>query len=216
MRRKTKYKLMIFFIILALVFNIFIYIFDKIVTPTVLAVADAEMRAKSIEIINKSIIEEYSKQFKYNDVVKVEKDIDGNIVMLKADTLKMNKIACDVSLNSQKKLKDLGYVGIKLPIGYVTKNNILSYWGPSITIKMQPIGHIETRYSSNFESAGINQTRHKIYVEVDTKVRIIIPLKSNDIEVKNQVPIAETIIVGKIPNTAVQLDLDNAGFRMKN
>lgn len=194
--------------------TLFIYIFDKTIMPTVMAVADAEMRAKAIEIVNRAIINEYSNQFNYDQIIKVDKDSEGNIVMLKADTLKMNKIACDVALESQKELKKLGEVGIKIPIGYISRNNILSYYGPSITIKMQPIGHVETKYSSEFESAGINQTRHKIYVKVKTTVRVIIPLKSNDIEVTNEVPIAETIVIGKTPNTAVQLDLDSAGFKL--
>ena len=194
--------------------TLFIYIFDKTIMPTVMAVADAEMRAKAIEVVNRAIINEYSNQFNYDEVIRVEKDSAGNIVMLKADTLKMNKIACDVALESQKELMKLGEVGIKVPIGYISRNNILSYYGPSITIKMQPIGHVETKYSSEFESAGINQTRHKIYVKVKTTVRVIIPLKSNDIEVTNEVPIAETIVIGKTPNTAVQLDLDGAGFKL--
>nr|WP_253203471.1 sporulation protein YunB [Clostridium estertheticum] len=197
-------------------FTIFIYIFDKTTMPTVMAVADSEMRAKATEIVNKAIIDEYSNQFNYDEIIKVDKDSVGNIVMLKADTLKMNKIACDVALKSQKELMKLGDVGIRVPIGYITRNNILSYYGPSVNIKMQPIGHVETKYSSEFESAGINQTRHKIYVKVKTTVRVIIPLRSNDIEVTNEVPIAETIIVGKTPNTSVQLDLNGTGFKLGN
>lgn len=197
-------------------FTIFIYIFDKTVMPTVMAVADAEMRAKATEIVNRAIINEYSKQFNYDEIIRVDKDSEGNIVMLKADTLKMNKIACDVALESQKELLKLGDIGIKIPIGYITRNNILSYYGPRITIKMQPIGLVETKYSSEFESAGINQTRHKIYVKVKTTVRVIIPLKSNDIEVANEIPIAETIIVGKTPNTAIGLDLNGTGFKLGN
>ncbi|WP_102400053.1 sporulation protein YunB [Haloimpatiens massiliensis] len=216
MKAKTKFKVLFGMFIIITFFIIFIYAFDKIVMPTVLVVADSEMKAKATEIINSSIIQEYSKDFNYDEVVKVHKDNDGNIVMMKADTLKMNKIACSVALDSQRKLKDLGYVGIKIPVGYISKNNIISYFGPSITVKMQPIGHIETKYLSKFESAGINQTSHKIYVQVKTKVRVIIPLKSSEIEVKHEVPIAETIIVGKVPGTAIQMDLGDAGFKMEN
>ncbi|WP_392486637.1 sporulation protein YunB [Haloimpatiens sp. FM7315] len=214
--KRNIFKLYIVLSIIILLFLIFIYIFDKIVTPTVLVVADSEMKSKSTEIINQSIIEEFSKNFNYDDVVKVEKDVEGNIVMLRSDTLKMNRIACGVALSSQKKLKELGYVGIKLPVGYISKNNIISYFGPSITVKMQPIGYIETRYLSEFETAGINQTRHKIYVKVKTKVKVILPLKSNEIEVNNEVLIAETIIVGKIPNTAIQMDMDGVGSKIRN
>ena len=213
-KSNIKVKLLIIITIIMINFTIFIYIFDKIVMPTVMAVADAEMRAKAMEIVNRAIINEYSSQFNYDEIIRVDKDSEGNIVMLKADTLKMNKIASDVALESQRELQKLGEVGIKVPLGYITRNNILSYYGPRITIKMQPIGHVETKYSSEFESAGINQTRHKIYVKIKTTVRVMIPLKYNDIEVTNEVPIAETIIVGKTPNTAVQLDLNSTGFKL--
>jgi sporulation protein YunB len=215
-KKKIKYKILLIMFIIMINFTIFIYIFDKTVMPTVMVVADAEMRSKATEIVNRAIINEYSKQFNYDEIIRVDKDLEGNIVMLKADTLKMNKIASDVALESQKQLEELGMVGIKLPIGYITRNNILSYYGPNITVKMQPIGHVETKYSSEFESAGINQTRHKIYVKVRTTIRIIIPLKSNTIEVAHEIPIAETIIVGKIPSTAIQLDLNGSGFNLGN
>jgi sporulation protein YunB len=216
MKTKTKVKLLVIVFIIMAVFNIFLYTFDKIVTPTVMVVADAEMRAKAIEIINTCSIEQYSKDFNYDSIIKVEKDRDGNITMLKADTLQLNKIASQVALESQKRIRELGNVGIKLPIGYILKNNILAYLGPSITIKMQPIGHIETKYSSDFESVGINQTRHKIYVQVRTEVRVILPLRSNNIEVRNEIPISETIIIGKVPDTSINLDLQSAGFKLPN
>ncbi|MEK6266888.1 MAG: sporulation protein YunB [Clostridium sp.] len=215
-KKKIKYKILLIIFIIMINFTVFIYIFDKTVMPTVMVVADAEMRSKATEIVNRAIINEYSKQFNYDEIIRVDKDLEGNIVMLKADTLKMNKIASDVALESQKQLKELGVIGIKLPIGYITRNNILSYYGPNITVKMQPIGYVETKYSSEFESAGINQTRHKIYVKVRTSVRVIIPLRSNTIEVAHEIPIAETIIVGKIPSTAIQLDLKGAGFNLGN
>lgn len=203
-------------ILILITFNISMYTLDRIITPTILAVADAEMRAKSMEIINTAILDEYSKQFNYDDIIKVEKDGQGNISLLKADTLKMNKIATDVAVNSQKELKVLGSRGVKIPMGYIFQNNILAYFGPSVSVKMDPVGYIETRYQSEFESAGVNQTRHKIYVQVYAKLRIIIPMRHDDIEVKGEIPIAETIIVGKIPNTSINLDLNNAGSRLKN
>ena len=79
---------------------------------------------------------------------------------------------------------------------------------------MRPLGYIETSYSSDFQSAGINQTRLKIYINVVTDMRVTIPLKSSDSKVKNQVPISETIVVGKIPQTAISMDLQNAGTKL--
>ncbi len=93
-------------------------------------------------------------------------------------------------------------------MGYVTKNNILGRFGPDVKIRMRPIGHITTRYISEFEDAGINQTRHKIYIETTTRVKMIMAVSSSELEIVNEIPIVETIIVGRVPSTAIQMDLN--------
>lgn len=215
-KNKTKIKIIAAFAIIIIFFNFFIYEFDKVITPTLVIVANAEMRAKATEIINIAILEEYSKQFKYEDVIKIEKDLNGNIVMVQADTINMSKIASQVALKSQNQLKEYGEVGVKMPLGYIFENNLLSSMGPDILIKMVPVGYIETKYLSEFESAGINQTRHKIYVEVTAKLRVLMFIGKSDIEVKCQVPVSETIIVGKIPNNAFNMDLNNLNSKQNN
>ncbi|KOF55941.1 sporulation protein [Clostridium sp. DMHC 10] len=212
--RKNKIWILIIFTFILIIFNIFLYALDKVVTPTVLAAGDIEIREKVISIINEVLISNYSNNLNYDDIIKVEKDDYGNISLIRANTLKMNKVACDVSLDIQNNIKRMGELGVKLPISYIFKNNLFSYFGPKVTIKMEPIGNIETRYRSVFESAGINQTKLSIYVNVRTKVRIIIPTDYNDIEIKNQIPISETVIVGKVPDSAFQLDLKDAGFKL--
>lgn len=213
---KFKKRITILLIAIFISFNIVLYMFDRTIMPTVIAVADGEMRAKAVVTLNNCVLNELNKGFDYDKIIKVEKDSSGNIVMLKADTLKLNEIACSVALDSQAELKKLGNLGIKLPIGYISKNNILSDFGPDITVKMQPIGSIEAKFYSTFESAGINQTRHRIYIDVKTQIRIIIPLKQSEVEVEHQIPISETIIVGKVPDNAINLDMNGAGFTLPN
>ena len=211
---KIKFIILIFIVLIS--FYFFIYTLNRTITPVVMAVADAEMRAKALQTVNSIIIDEFAKQSDYDEIISIEKDQEGNITLMKANTLKLNKVACDVAVKSQKEIQELGTVGIKIPMGYIFRNNILAYFGPDVTVKMQPIGSIETRYLSQFESAGINQTRHKISIELKTSMKIIIPFNNNDIEVKNEIPVAETIIVGKIPDTTLNFDLQDAGFRLNN
>lgn len=208
-RNKAKVYIISSCIILLSVFLGLTYYFDKIVTPTVRLVASTEMRAQTAEIINKNVLEVYSKDFNYNDLIKVEKDNEGNIIMIKADTMNMNKIANEVAIKSQKEIKEIGAIGVDMPIGYITKSNLFSHIGPKVKVKMEPQGVMETSYDSSFESAGINQTRHKIYVNFNCKINVIMPFNHNDIEVKNVTPIAETIIVGKVPRTSLNLDSIN-------
>lgn len=204
--KKVKFTMTIFLIMSSLI--TFIYTIDKVMVPTVKLVADAQMRAEVTNTINKTIFEEYSKSFNYNDIIKFDKDSDGNIIMMTADTLKLSEIATLTVLKAQEELEAKSKVDIEIPMGYVTKNNILARFGPDVKIRMRPIGHITTRYISEFEDAGINQTRHKIYIETTTKVKMIMAVSSSDLEIVNQIPIVETIIVGKVPNTAINMDLN--------
>ena len=209
-----KFKILLIVFIFLIIFNILFFYYDKIVTSTILESSDAVARAKVTEIINGVILEEFSKDFNYNEIVNVEKDNQGTITMIKADTMKMNKIAIEIALSSQKKISNDSGIVVDIPVSYILKSTILSFYGPKITIKMQPIGFIETKYTSDFESAGINQTRHKIYVQVKSNIRVFIPLKSKEIQVVNEVPVSETIIVGKVPSTAINLDLSGAGVKL--
>lgn len=211
---KTKIKILLVLIGILILFNVFIYELNRVISPTIVNIADEEIKKRTVSILNKTILEEYSDKFNYDKVIKVEKDSEGNIIMLRADTLKMNQIACDVAIRAQEELKNAGSIDIKIPVGYILRNNIISNIGPKVTVKAQPIGSIDTEYSSKFQSEGINQTKHSIYINVKTNVRVIFPMNVNKLEVKTQIPLAETIIVGKVPSTALQFDLKSAGFEL--
>lgn len=200
-KTSTNKRILVFLSIIISLLILFIYMLDKIILSTLMVVADGEMRTRAIEVIDRNILDLYDKEFNYDDIMKIEKDGQGNITMIRADTIKLNSLAAKVSLESQNKLREMGAVGIKIPIGYISKNVILSNLGPSVKVRMQPIGSVKTNYISEFESAGINQTRHKIYLEVETSIKVIIATKSDEVQIKNTIPVAETIIVGKVPTT---------------
>lgn len=190
----------------------FLYELNRVISPAISNIADEEIKIRTVDILNKTILKEYSDKFNYDEVIKVDKDSEGNIIMLRADTLKMNQIACEVAIRAQEELKESGSINIKIPVGYIFRNNIISNMGPEVTVKAQQLGSIDTEYSSKFQSEGINQTKHSIYINVKTNVRVIFPMSVSKLEVKSQVPLAETIIVGKVPSTALQFDLKSAGF----
>lgn len=187
------------------VFNVFVYLFEKRILPAVLSIAEITMRSEAVRIINEESVEVYSDNFQYDDIIKIEKDSDGNITMIRSDTVKQNYLASQVVLNCDDRLTEFGELGTKVPLGYITNNLFFYNMGPKITVKMKQVGNINTSYESIFESAGINQTRHKIYLNVSAKLRVIVPLSSKDVDIICQIPISETIIVGKIPETAINM-----------
>ena len=208
-KRKSLKKVNIRFLII-IICTLIIFIFysiNKNLSPTIIAVADSELRARTLDIINTNIQTIYDEEFKDIDLVSVEKDSNDKIVMVKADTVRLNTLATKISLKGQDELEKMGKVGFKIPLGYVSKVSILSYLGPDIIVKMRPIGRVEVSYESIFESAGINQTRLKIYMNVKSTMQIILPFESRDLEVVNNVPVCETIIVGEIPRTILGSDV---------
>ena len=208
-KRKSLKKVKIRFLII-IICTLIIFIFysiNKNLSPAIIAVADSELRARTLDIINTNIQTIYDEEFKDTDLVSVEKDSNDKIVMVKADTVRLNTLATKISLKGQDELEKMGKVGFKIPLGYVSKISILSYLGPDIIVKMRPIGRVEVSYESVFESAGINQTRLKIYMNVKSTMQIILPFESRDLEVENNVPVCETIIVGEIPRTILGSDV---------
>lgn len=198
-------KLTFFIIALFILFNSIMYTFNKKILPAVMKVAEEKLKREATDIINETALEIYSKDFSYEDIMIVEKDKEGNITMLRADTVKLNYLASKMALACNDKIGELNNLGLEVPLGYMTENLVFHNLGPNIGIKMSQIGSITKDYESIFESAGINQTRHKIYLNIQLKLNVIIPLRSEEVEIVSQIPISETIIVGKIPNTAIDL-----------
>lgn len=209
MKLSKKVKFTVIVLLLISMSISFIYTLDKAIMPRVMLTCDATMRGEVTKIINETIFEEYSRNFNYDDLIHMEKDSEGNITMMKADTLKLSEISAVTVMKAQKKIEEKSSINVKIPLGQITRTNLLGNLGPNIKVKMGTIGNITSRYISEFESAGINQTRHKIYIETTTRMRLILPFESSELEVVNQIPVVETIIVGKVPATSVQLDLNN-------
>lgn len=179
---------------------------DRNIKPTVLAMSEAKARVIATKAINDGIYEKLGESVDYEELINVLRDTNGNITMLQANTVKMNKLSSETALSIQEKIIDVGTRGISIPLGTAFGSQMLANMGPDINIKILPYGAVEADFVTEFENAGINQTRHKIYLKVTTAVRIVVPLTSEKISVTTHVPIAETIIVGNVPDSYVNVD----------
>ena len=103
-------------------------------------------------------------------------------------------------------LKENNVQDIKIPIGQITKSKILSNLGPKINVSVLPIGAVDVNIGEAFEEAGINQTRHKVFINIKTWMRVAVPLISSSIETSTQIPLTETIIVGNVPSAIINLN----------
>jgi sporulation protein YunB len=191
-------------IIIVMLFGIYGFLFvDKKIKPAVIAIAEVKAREIATRAINESVHAKVSKEIKYEDLISIRTDADGNITMMQANTIMMNLLASEVALTVQDNIKQIKASSVKVPLGNVFESPLLARYGPKIDIAVTPIGMANVDFTTEFEESGINQTRHRIYLVVKTNVKIIVPFSTNTTTVETSVPIAETIIVGKVPESYI-------------
>ena len=201
---KRKQKIAKIFIIMVIAFSTVKIVLDAI-SPIFNALC--EDKAKSIAtIISNNEATNVMKEHTYDELFTIEKDNDGNITMIKSNVIQINEIISDVAVKIQNSINERGKENIKITIGSFTGSKLLSGRGPGIPIKISSIGNVETDLRSEFSAQGINQTLHRVYLQVDCEVSVLTPYNTISEKVSNQVLLIENVIVGKIPNTYYNLD----------
>ena len=190
--------------IISVLIGSFIYI-DNSLTPTIKVLADTKAEELANRSINKSVAEIIKDEVNYSDLMNTKVDNEGKITMIESNTVMMNKVASDVALRIQEELKQVKTTTSYIPIGTALGSPILAKYGPQLKVSIEPIGTVYVNFKTDFEDAGINQTRHRIYLEVNTKVKVVIPLTTDTKEVKAEIPICETVIVGDVPNSYINI-----------
>lgn len=174
-------------------------------SPILVSMAEARARQLAVEAMNQAIAEVMGTGVTYGDLVRITTDSDGHVSMLEANATLMNDISSKAALAAQRNLDMLADQGVTLPLGAALGINLFSGSGPVIRVSILPVGAVSTRFVTSFESAGINQTRHEISLEASVVMRIVIPTGADSVSVSTYVPIAESIIVGSVPDTFVQV-----------
>ena len=170
------------------------------IEPILNTICKSEAKAIATKISNVRATEVMS-NYSYSDIVKIARDNDQNIKSVELDIIKVNEIVSDVALKIQEDLDDIGSQELGIAMGTFTGSKLLSGRGPKIYYRIISIGDVETDYRSEFKQAGINQTQHRVYLQVDCNVAILTPFNTIEEKISNQVVLAENVIVGNIPST---------------
>lgn len=201
-KKKNKRKKVFITIIILLVLSIYGFILvDKNIKPTVLAVSEVQARKTATQAINEAVKNKIKDDIKYKDLIFVNYDKDGKVTMMQANTIMMNSIASDVALEVQENIRKITTKQIKIPLGNALNSNLIK--GPDINITIVPQGTVTVDFTTEFIESGINQTIHKVYLIIVTDVRVIVPLASDIVRIVTNIPVAETIIVGDVPDSYI-------------
>ena len=204
-RKKRKFPSITVIIVLAISILFYMLWFVELhLKPTLLAIAEARATLIATQSINHVINDKVSKEIDPQTLVLIKVDNQGRVVLIQPNTMEFNKLAADTTIKVQEVLEKLSEEKINIPIGQVLGSQFLASMGPQITVTIIPIGTVQVKVIDKFEQAGINQTKHMVYLVATTNVKIVVPLVSKSVSVDTQVPVAEYVVVGEVPSTYVQ------------
>ncbi len=171
------------------------------------AIAEADMRSITTVAVNDAIYYTLSDEVRYNDLIRIERDGNGAVQSITSDPLRINRIARDAAYMSQQNLQRMSEDGVEVPIGAFLGIEAFAGFGPKVRMKIIPISNVECRFVSKFEKAGINQTKHSVYLEIVADISIIMPSGTSNFASLTEVLVCESVIVGAVPETYLQADI---------
>ncbi|MEJ6950021.1 sporulation protein YunB [Natronospora cellulosivora (SeqCode)] len=198
------FRIIIVFILI--LFSLF-YIIHRSLTPVFFSLAEVEAKNIANKIIHE-VVEEHSEQMSYQDMIEYIYNDQGDVVLMQPNLKYINNFNSQVSLGIQRRLESISRETIQVPVTRILGIDILAAYGPDLSMRMVPAGFTEPpTIVDSFTSAGINQTRHKIYINLGVQIRLIVPFSSREVEVYADVPVTEVIIVGRVPQ--IYIDRNN-------
>ena len=197
-------KLYRFLLIVGIVFAVFTCYLQFLVTPLMVETCNASVKVSATKCINFAITEAMNQNLAYDDLINIVTDSSGKISMIQANSVKLNTLSKLINRVTLSQLSSYSESVLQIPLGAFSGISVLAGLGPKVSIEIFPYGDVHCTFLSEFTSAGINQTIHKIYLNVDTKIRVVLPLKTVTVQNEGQVVLCESLIVGQIPEVYLQ------------
>ena len=191
-------------VILLLIF-LFIILHHSLL-PVFFKLAEVEAGRIANRAVSEAIDQE-TEDLEYRELIYYEKNNNGDIVLMQPNIRRINRFSSDVSLTIQEKLELIETTTVSVPLFQMLGLDFLASFGPEFDARIVPVGFVKPpEIVDNFESAGINQTRHKIYMRTDVALDLIVPLTSETVAVSSTLPMIEVTIMGEVPDVYVGLE----------
>ena len=204
MRRKFRSFLRLSFCFLALSVVLF-FLFRSRYRETVRELAETQVKNTTSDLTNDAIAKQIADGvIQYDRIVFFEKDLNGKITALKTNMSEVNRLKTDILNIINDEILALDTSDIGIPMGSLILPELLSGKGPVIPVHILSIRNSDAVFSSNFVQAGINQTLHQLIMLVSVDVAILILGQTGSFTITSEVVVAETVIVGDVPNTFLQ------------
>ncbi len=193
---QLKYKIFAFFLILIIIIATY---FKCLVTPVLFNNTKVQLSSFATKSINYAIADAMNQNIKYTDLVSIIKNENGDISHIEANSVRINLLSRTMSKIVMTNFLELSKKPISISLGTFSGITLFSGKGPKVQYDVSPYGEVFCNFVSRFDSAGVNQTYHKLYLNISLNVNVVFPFKNLKSDSEAQVLLCETVIVGKIP-----------------
>ena len=175
-----------------------------VVSPVIKTYSAQETKAITEKALNLAVSNVINRTLSYESLIDVNYSKTGEIASFSANQYEINTITREIVKETQFQMGNLGKHGLPIQIGTFSGIPFLIGRGPTINLNIVPIGVVSGKFESQFTSVGINMTKHTLFLYIDVHVSIVLPINSYDVYSTNQVLLAESIILGKVPEVYLQ------------
>lgn len=170
--------------------------------PLLNDMAVARVSNAATRAINETVNAELDEgEISYEKLISFEKDADGKITALRSNMAETNRLQSRIIINLVERISETNTADLNIPIGNLTGISLLSGRGFRIPVRILSVSSASASFANQFTSAGINQTRHQIILNIKVQISILVPGFSTSATVEQQMNVAETVIVGSVPQS---------------
>ena len=198
-KKKRVLKFLCFFTTFVITVVSIYFSSDRIVVSLAEKTFDSIISSASYHAVD-IIVEE---KYRYSDLVDIKTDSSGNVGMIITDSYAVNKLAATAVTKAYAYLSEKIEKGVEVPLGAFTGIRLISGFGAKVRMKVISVASVKCDFVSEFAQAGINQTRHSLYLNINCVVNVVTKTKTKTINDKITVLVFDNLIVGKVPNVVV-------------
>ena len=173
--------------------------------PAIEDMAAAQVADEASDLIAEAITAQMERDdISYGSVVALEKDAQGRLLALRTDMNQLNRLRNETLEIINRRITQSGESELGVPLGSVLLPALFSGKGPRLPVRVLTVSNCDAEFSSSFQEAGINQTLHRITMQVTMNITLLTPAGTQTVCVDSVVVVAETILIGQIPDTLIR------------
>ena len=175
--------------------------------PAIEDLAAAEATDEASDLIAEAITAQMElEDISYDDLIVLERDAGGRILALRTDMNQLGRLRNETLAIINERILDEGETELGVPLGSILLPALFSGKGPRLPVRVLTVSNSDAEFHSSFQAAGINQTMHRITMEVAMNVTLLTPAGTQTLRVDSGVVVAETVLIGQVPGTVIQTD----------